>query len=69
MYLSDATYGIFLWHMFFLTTVQRYVTPAPFRAELLPIALPWLAGLIGPFVLIAAARAWLGPRSRWIVGA
>jgi surface polysaccharide O-acyltransferase-like enzyme len=65
--LSDATYTIYLFHLFFVLEVKRLVPPPP--GELAPLAalLPWAAGIAGPLLLIAGARALLGRRSRdWI---
>ena len=68
-FLSDATYAIYLFHLFFLLPVARLVPPAPDRAALGAIALPWLAGLLGSLLLVVVARALLGRHSRNWVGA
>jgi peptidoglycan/LPS O-acetylase OafA/YrhL len=68
-FVSDATYGIYLLHFFFVTGIQPYFPPAPLRADVVPIAIPWLAGVLGPLVLIVALRSLLGERSRDWIGA
>jgi surface polysaccharide O-acyltransferase-like enzyme len=68
-FLSDATYGIFLLHLFFVTAVAPHFPPAPLRAELIPIAIPWLAGAAGSLATIVALRRLLGKRSRDWIGA
>ncbi len=67
-YLSDATYAIFLLHLFFVSGVQLLVPHTPLFAASAPIVLPWLAGVAGSIILLTAARAALGERSRDIVG-
>jgi len=67
-FFSDATYTIFLFHLFFVSGVKLLVPPRPLFASFAPIALPWLAGMIGPIILLVAARALLGERSRDVVG-
>ena len=66
---SDATYAIYLFHLFFLLPVQELVPPPLGRVSLLAIGLPWLAGIAGSLALVVAARAVLGSRSRDWVGA
>jgi surface polysaccharide O-acyltransferase-like enzyme len=68
-FLSDATYAIYLFHLFFLLPVQDLLPLPNKRALLLPIALPWLAGLAGSLALVVAARAAFGRGSRNWVGA
>ncbi len=67
-YLSDATYAIFLLHLFFVSGVQLLVPHRPSFAGFAPIALPWLAGMFGPIILLTAARALFGGRSKDIIG-
>jgi fucose 4-O-acetylase-like acetyltransferase len=68
-FLSDATYAVYLFHLFFLLPVQGALPPPGREAALAPIALPWLAGLLGSLALVVAARALLGRGSRNWVGA
>jgi surface polysaccharide O-acyltransferase-like enzyme len=66
--LSDATYTIYLFHLFFVYPVQRLLPPAPRVFEPIPIAAAWLAGLLGPLLIAALGRALLGSRSRALLG-
>ena len=68
-FLSDATYAIYLFHLFFLMPVRDHLALPEGHAELGPIALPWLAGLLGSLLLVVAARALLGRSSRNWIGA
>ena len=66
---SDATYAIYLFHLFFLIPAQRMFLPPPGALAWDAILLPWAIGLMGPLALIAAGRAVLGNRSRGLLGA
>jgi fucose 4-O-acetylase-like acetyltransferase len=69
-FLADSTYTVYLFHLFFVFSLQR-VLPAPAPGVFEPLALVplRLAGLVGPLVLAAASRAVLGAaRSRALVG-
>jgi len=68
-YLSENSYPIYLFHLFFVYTLARQFPPTPFQLSLLPIALPWAAGVLGSIAFIAAMRALLGTRSRDWIGA
>lgn len=66
---SDATYAVYLYHLFFLLPA-RDALPQPAGAiTFAATLLPWLAGLAGPLLLVAALRALLGARSRSLIGA
>jgi surface polysaccharide O-acyltransferase-like enzyme len=67
--LSDATFTIYLFHLFFVLPLQRLLPAAAGVFDPVAILVPWLAGLLGPLALAAASRALLGPRSRTILGA
>jgi len=68
-FLSDSTYTIYLFHLFLVYPLQRWLAPAPGAFEPLAIAPVWLAGLAGPLALAAAGRTLLGgPRSRALLG-
>jgi surface polysaccharide O-acyltransferase-like enzyme len=67
--LSDASYAIYLFHLFFVYGVRSLVPPAPDTLAPLPLLLPWAAGLAGPLLLVRAARIALGPRARDFTGA
>lgn len=68
-YLSDSSYAIYLLHLFFVTSIERYLPAPPLRVEFLPIAVAWLFGLLGPIVLLTALQRILGSRSRDVLGA
>jgi fucose 4-O-acetylase-like acetyltransferase len=67
-FLSDSTYTIYLFHLFFVYPVQRLVPAAPGVFDPLAIGAAWLAGLLGPLALAALGRALLGGRSRTLLG-
>lgn len=66
--LSDATYAIYLYHLFFVLAVQQLL-PLAARGSLEAILLPWAAGLAGSFALVAVGRRLLGARARDWLGA
>ena len=67
-FLSDSTYTIYLFHLFFVYPVQRLLPPAPGVFDPLSIGAAWAAGLFGPLALAALGRALLGGRSRVLLG-
>jgi surface polysaccharide O-acyltransferase-like enzyme len=67
--LSDATYAIYLFHLFFVLEVKRLLPAPPGELDALVVLLPWAAGVAGPVLLVAGARAVLGDRSRDWIGA
>jgi surface polysaccharide O-acyltransferase-like enzyme len=67
--LSDASYPIYLLHMFFvLTAVELFPLP-PRSFALLPVLLTWAAGILGSISIIGALKAMLGNRSKDWIGA
>jgi fucose 4-O-acetylase-like acetyltransferase len=66
--LSDSTYTIYLFHLFFVIPLMRMLPAAAEVFDPVAIGVPWLAGLLGPLALAAAGRALLGPQSRTILG-
>jgi surface polysaccharide O-acyltransferase-like enzyme len=66
-WMSDATYGVYLLHLFFLYAVQLLFPPGTGLAA--AILLPWAAGLGGSLALIAVLQRLLGRRSRDWIGA
>ncbi len=64
---SDATYAIYLFHLFFLYAVQLVLPPG--RGDAASILLPWAAGLAGSALGIAALQRLLGRHSRDLIGA
>jgi len=67
--LSDSTYTIYLFHLFFVIPLQRMLPAAAGVFDPVATFVPWLAGIAGPLALVAGGRALLGPRSRPILGA
>jgi fucose 4-O-acetylase-like acetyltransferase len=67
-FLSDSTYTIYLFHLFAVLPLQRWLAPPPGVFDPLAIAPVWLAGLLAPLALAAAGRALLGARSRTLLG-
>jgi len=67
--LSDATFAIYLLHLFFVYAAERWIQPAVNEFDILVIAAYWSAGLLGSLAVITMARSLLGPRSRDIIGA
>jgi peptidoglycan/LPS O-acetylase OafA/YrhL len=67
-FLSDSTYTIYLFHLFFVYPAQRLVPAAPGVFDPVAIGAAWGAGLAGPLLLAALGRAALGARSRTLLG-
>jgi surface polysaccharide O-acyltransferase-like enzyme len=67
--LSDATYTIYLYHLFFVLTLQPLFPPPPLRAGALAILVPWLGGLAGGLAVAKLGRRLLGARARDWLGA
>lgn len=67
--LSDASYAIYLYHLFFLLTVQKLLPAPQGLVAWQAILLPWLAGLAGSLAVVFVGRRLLGPRSRDWIGA
>jgi len=68
-WISDSTYSIYLFHLFFLYPVRELVAAQPGRVEALALIAPFAAGLGGSLLLVATAQRLLGDRSRPILGA
>lgn len=66
---SDATYAVYLFHLFFVIPAERLAPAPPGAITPAALALPWIVGLAGPLVLVAVARSALGARSRTLLGA
>ncbi len=67
--LSDASYPIYLLHMFFvLAAIGLFPLPARSFAPL-PVLLTWAAGILGSISIIAALKVALGDRSKDWIGA
>jgi surface polysaccharide O-acyltransferase-like enzyme len=67
--LSDSTYTIYLFHVFFVDLVRRSLRPPPGEFEPLAVLAPWAAGLVGSLALVWLGRRLLGERSRTWLGA
>jgi surface polysaccharide O-acyltransferase-like enzyme len=65
--LSDATYTVYLFHLFFLYAAQQ-VLGASARGPT-SVLLPFAAGLAGSLALVAVSRRLLGARARDWIGA
>jgi peptidoglycan/LPS O-acetylase OafA/YrhL len=66
--LSDWTYSLYLLHPFFIYYVQDAVAPALGLEPAVWVPLSAFAGLAGALATTVAARRWLGPWSRDVVG-
>jgi len=67
--LADATFAIYLLHLFFVYAAQRLVQSTVNEFDILVIAGYWSAGLFGALGVISLARRLLGARSRDVIGA
>lgn len=67
--LSDATYTIYLFHLFFLYRVLAWLPLDKGEFEPGKIALYWTSGVVGTLVLVRLSRWLMGPRSRLLLGA
>jgi peptidoglycan/LPS O-acetylase OafA/YrhL len=68
-FLADATYAIYLLHLFFIYALQLFVRPVWNEFDPLVVGAYWSAGLLGSLAVITLARALLGARSRDVIGA
>ena len=68
-WLSEATYAIYLFHLFFVIPGVDNFRAAAGVFEPFTILLIWCLGLVGSVAIVLAARAVLGERSRDVVGA
>jgi membrane-bound acyltransferase YfiQ involved in biofilm formation len=68
-FLSDVTYSLYLFHLFFVYTAQD-VFPHAYRAlDPMGVLVPWAAGLVGALLVIMLGRRLLGRHSRTYLGA
>ncbi len=68
-FLSDSTYTIYLFHLFFVFSAKRWLpSPAPYAVDPLMTVPVWLIGLAGPLALAVLGRMLLGARSRALLG-
>ncbi len=68
-FLSDVSYSIYLFHLFFMYPAQRFFPHAEGSLEPSAVLAPWAAGILGSFALIWIARRALGRRARTLFGA
>jgi surface polysaccharide O-acyltransferase-like enzyme len=68
-WLSEATYAIYLFHLFFVVPGVASIRAQFGAFEPLTIASIWCIGLIGSVGIVVIARTALGDRSRDVVGA
>jgi surface polysaccharide O-acyltransferase-like enzyme len=68
-WLSDATYAVYLFHLFFVLPAQALVPSPVGRLDPFAVALSWGAGLAGALLLAAVARRLFPSRARVLVGA
>ncbi|MCP4036343.1 MAG: hypothetical protein GY733_05350 [bacterium] len=67
--MSDATYGIYLFHLFFLLPIRPYFPQTIGEFDPKAFFARALAGIVGSFVLITLAKLILRKHSRTIMGA
>jgi len=67
--LSDASYPIYLLHMFFVLAAAELFPLPPRSFAPLPVMLTWAAGILGSISIIAALKSMLGDRSKDWIGA
>jgi len=68
-FLSEATLPIYLFHLFFVYSVEGWFPHAGSAAEPIVILVLWSAGLVGSLLVIFAGRVLLGRHSRAVIGA
>jgi fucose 4-O-acetylase-like acetyltransferase len=67
-WLSDASYPVYLFHLFFLTVAAQEIRMASRVFEPEKLFALWLCGMVGPIVIVSMGRKLLGPRSRILLG-
>jgi fucose 4-O-acetylase-like acetyltransferase len=67
-FLSDASYTIYLSHLFFVLPVQGALPAGPRVFDPVVIGAVFTAGLLGSLLIVVAGRALLGARSRTWLG-
>jgi surface polysaccharide O-acyltransferase-like enzyme len=68
-FLSDATYPVYLLHLFFIYATRLWLAADPQHTDLAFVLLPWIAGLVGSFAVVMLGRLVLRDRSRFWIGA
>lgn len=67
--LSDATYSIYLFHLFFIEVAHNYFKSPRNELDLVALFLTWGTALAGSISIVIVARFFLGTKSRDAVGA
>ncbi|MCH7868980.1 MAG: acyltransferase [Myxococcales bacterium] len=67
--LADASFAIYLLHIFFVYAAAGLFQPAKDEFDLVVIGGYWCAGLFGSLSVVGLVRTALGPRSRDVIGA
>lgn len=67
-FLSDSTYTVYLYHIFFVLAFKAWASPAPRAFEPGIIAATWLSGFFGALAILLLVRVTAGERSRLLVG-
>lgn len=66
--ISNASFAIYLLHLFFIHAAELVVQPAAGKFDIGVVVFYWSAGLLGSFAVIVTLRTLLGTRSRDIIG-
>jgi fucose 4-O-acetylase-like acetyltransferase len=69
LWLSEASYAIYLFHPFVGAALARHTLRLSPAARGLAVGMQWIGSLAGSALLVTAARRVLGARSRGAVGA
>jgi peptidoglycan/LPS O-acetylase OafA/YrhL len=67
--LSEWSYPIYLFHLFFLLPLRTHLAPPAGEFQPLAVVVPAAAGLGGAVSLVVVAKRVFGSASRWTVGA
>ena len=68
-WLSDASYPVYLFHLFFLSVVAQEIQMNGRLFEPEKLLAIWLSGVAGPIGVVWLGRKLLGARSRTLLGA
>jgi peptidoglycan/LPS O-acetylase OafA/YrhL len=68
-WLSDASYPLYLFHLFFLSLVAPEMSMDRGQFEAGKLLAVWGCGVVGPIALLGLGRKLLGSRSRLLFGA
>jgi peptidoglycan/LPS O-acetylase OafA/YrhL len=67
-FVSGASYAVYLWHLFAVYPLRELVPAPPATFDPWAVALPWVAGVVLPVLLVYGARRLVGERAarRWL---